>query len=853
MRYPTIDAPPKVNGTMHALEETDVFVFPTTVAQRGFWYLDGLDPGNPAYNIAVRFRLEGPLNQGALARAINEIIRRHESLRTAIKEVDGEPVQVVMPSLSIPLPVADLRSVPAADRHQRSEAMATEEARKRFDLSAGPLVRAGLLRLDEQDQVLLVTVHHIISDGWSIGVITRELGALYDAYCRGLDSPLDDLPLQYGDFAVWQERWLASSDLGGQLAYWTRRLSRLPLLEIAPDRPRPATWTSNGHIESTVLSRGLTTTLEEWARGRGHTFFMLAAAVLKVLIGRETGREDVFVGTLTAGRSRVELEPLIGPFINPLVLWTDLSGDPPFPELLTRVGETVIEALANQQVPFERVVQAIQPRRDPARHPVFQINFIYQRDFVRPVEAGGLSLTAIPSRSPGSIYDLNFFMVERADGWRASCEYNTDLYEPATVVRLLARFRTLLEGVAADPERRISQLPAKSAADREPEAAAAGSSPGSSRLSRPADAGPYVAPRDEIEARLARLWEDLLASDRISVTADFFDEGGHSLLAAKLIAQIERSFGKRLSLATLLQVPTIRSLAEHLRSERLTALRRQVFSLRAGGSQPPFLVQTSHPNTWRLLMRHLDPGQPLHGILLPEAISENDGPSVEELASNLVEAVREAVPNGPYYLGGWCRSGIIAYEMAQQLRARGEEVALVVLVDSYSPPYELSFRGLRALPIRLYFLAVKFCYYLAGIRDGQAGVIVDFIKRRMRSASESFRTRLGNWWSHGRDPRSPEVAEHPELSQYRLTDRYAPRPYTGRVVLFRTARFQTGRFRDPTLGWGELVGGGLEVHELPGNHHGVFQEPVVAMLARKLSPYLPRPAGPTDPRPLHSE
>lgn len=846
MRYPTIDAPPQVNGTMHASEEADVFVFPMTVAQRGFWYLDGLDPGNPAYNIAVRFRLEGPLNHGALVRAINEIVRRHESLRTVIREVDGEPVQVVMPSLSIPLPVADLRSVPAVDRHQRSEEMATEEARKRFDLSAGPLVRAGLLRLDEQDHVLLVTVHHIVSDGWSIGVITRELAVLYDAYCRGLGSPLDDLTLQYGDFAVWQERWLASGDLGGQLAYWTCRLSGLPLLEIAPDRPRPATWTSNGHIESTLLPRDLTTTLEQWARGRGHTFFMLAVAVLKVLIGRETGRQDIFVGTLTAGRSRVELEPLIGPFINPLVLRTDLSGDPPFPELLARVGETVIEALANQEVPFERVVQAVQPRRDPARHPAFQINFIYQRDFVRPEEAGGLSLTAIPSRSPGSIYDLNFFMVERANGWRASCEYNTDLYEPATVVRLLARFRALLEGVAADPERRISQLPAESPSDRE---RAVVPSTGGSRPARP-DARPYVAPRDEVEARLAKLWEGLVGSDRISVTADFFDIGGHSLLAAKLIAQIERSFGKRLSLVTLLQVPTIRSLAEHLRSERSIALRRQVFSLQAGDSRRPFVVQTSHPNTWRPLVRHLDPEQPMHGILLPEAISEDDWPSVEELASNLVEALREAVPNGPYYLAGWCRSGIIAYEMAQQLRARGDEVALVVLVDSYSPPYELSFRGLRALPIRLYFLAVKFCYYLAGIRDGRAAVIVDLIKRRMRTASEFLRTRLGGRWSHRRDPRSPEVTEYPELSQYRLTDRYAPRPYTGRVVLFRTARFQTGRFRDPTLGWGELVVGGLEVHELPGNHQGVFQEPVVAMLARKLSPYLPRPA---DPRPPSSE
>ncbi len=856
MKHTLIDAPSNLNSVHRsevtdadvlADDDADIFVFPTAVGQKGFWYLDRFDPGNPAYNIAVRFRLDGALNHDAMSRAINEIVRRHESLRTVVKELQGEPVQVVMPTVSIPLPVVDLRTIPASDRHPRSETLATEEARKRFDLSTGPLVRAALLWLEEQLHVLLVTVHHIISDGWSIGVFTRELGPLYDAYCRGLDSPLEDLSLQYGDFAVYQEHWLESGHLGGQLDYWKRKLSRLPSLEIPPDRPRRGFGAGNGHVESLVLSRILTNTLEAWSRGRGYTFFMLVVAALKVLISRETGRDDIFVGTLAAGRSRVELEPLIGLFINPLVLRTDLSGDPLFPGLLAQVSETILGALANQDVPFERVARAIRPGRgEHGREPVFRINFIYQRDFVKPLEAGGVELTAIPSRSPGAIYDLNFFLVERADGWRASCEYNTDLYNPATVIRLLARFRALLEGLAADPERRISQVPSESVVECEPGPLGAQPShwlgPDGSTALVPG-ATTYVAPRNKIEARLAEMWETLLGVNRISVMADFFDEGGYSLLAAKLLSMIECTFGTRLSLAALLQSPTIRGLAAQLHSDKRLSLARQIYSIRSGTSWPPFVVQTNQPDAWRKLARHLNPDLPLHGILLPEMTALSVGTDLEALAANLVEALQEAVPKGPYYLGGWCRSGIIAYEMARQLRERGAEVALVVLIDSYSPPYRRSFRGLKALPIRLYLLAERHHYYhLARIREGRSINIASFMRRQMRAVSESVKTLLGSWWSRRHNGRSDNSPDELERFINLLADRYVPKPYDGQVVLFRTEKFQRGRFRDLKLGWGNLVLGGLHVYELPGYHAAVFQEPVVAMMARELALYLPSTA-----------
>ena len=546
----------------------DVFVFPTSVGQHGFWYLDQFQPGNPAYNIAVRFRLQGRLRAEELERALNEIVRRHESLRTVFAVVDGVPVQVVSPRLSIRLQRDDLRGGPEKDRRQRAGAVAAEEARLPFDLTKGPLIRARLLRLDDEEHTLLVTIHHIVSDGWSIGVLTKELGALYDAYCRGLDSPLPELALQCGDFAVWQEQWLQSQDLNDQINYWTRRLANLPLLEIPPDRPRGPVQTFKGDIESILLPRELTDGLDSLSNREKATPFMLMLAAFQLLLQRCTGRNDVFVGTVLAGRSRVELEPLIGLFINPLVLRTDLSGDPPFLELLSRVRETVLQVFANQDVPFERVVDAVQPKRDPSRHPVFQINFLYQRDFVHPFHAAGLTLTAIPSASPGAIYDLNFFLVERAEGWRASFEYNTDLYQLSTIRRLLGQFQSLLEGIAANPACRISELPLTTSAVEREILSLPASQSAPPTVPAPSSAGltpsSYVAPRDPVEVRVAELWERLLGGNRISVTADFFDVGGHSLLAARLLAQVEKVFRKKLSLASLLQAPTIEAMAARL-------------------------------------------------------------------------------------------------------------------------------------------------------------------------------------------------------------------------------------------------------------------------------------------------
>ena len=836
MRPALIESPGKQTGAVNPWAG-EVFAFPATVGQQGFWYLDQIDPGNPAYNIAVRFNLKGPLQHAVLTQAINEVVRRHESLRTVVIEVDGQPVQVVAPVLTIAVPVVDLREVSAADRHARSEELTVLEARRRFGLSTGPLFRACVLQLDDLEHVLLVTVHHIISDGWSIGVISDEVGALYEAFCRGMPSPLKELPLQFGDFAVWQKQCLEGSHLDEQWTYWTTKLANLPLLEVTPDHSRPPVATSNGHIESRVLPRVLTDGLQALAGREGVTFFMLSLAVLKVLLARITGQYDIFAGTLVAGRSRVELEPLIGLFVNPLVLRTELSGDPPFRELLARVQTTVVEALAMQDLPFERIVQAVAPRRDPSRHPVFQINFIFQRDFVKPLQAADVTLTALPSRSPGAIYDLNFFMVERADGWRASCEYNTDLYESATVNRLLAQFQALMEGVLSDPARPISQVPMASPLDRESWMPAANgvahrrtSAP---RVAFEADASTYVPPRDEIEATLQEMWQRLLCVEQVSCTADFFDEGGHSLLIAKVLTETERTFGRRMPLGVFLQVRTIQGMRAFLRDERQRTARDQVLEIYAEGSRQPFII-VDMGTIYRKMLRRIDSDQRVLGLVMPELAQLPAQFAVEDIVKNLRSVMSEVRPSGPYLLGGWSHAGVIAFELARQLRESGEDVRCVILFDTNSPGYLRKFRGLKGLPGRLYTLGEKTLYHVSRLVRLKPSEAFTYTFERVRTTMAAWQLRFWRLWYRAANVPTSEHLNYSTAFQFMVVEDFHPQPSPVPLVLFRSHANQTGPFRDPHLGWDELALGGLDVYELPGNHGAMFAEPVVSELAEML-------------------
>ncbi len=455
----------------------DVLAFPASPAQEAFFYLEKLFPVHPAFNVPVRFRLDGALDVPLLKKAFDAVAARHEGMRTRFVEDDGHLLQIIEPVTHFPLPVTDLTHLSGDAQEAEVDRLGSLEARQHFDLSQDPLFRASLLALAPDRHILQITIHHSVADGWSIGIITDDLAEYYNAFLQDREPRLPDLPVQYADFTLWQKEFLEGPEIRPHLDYWKEKLRGYTELELPADRPRPANKSWDGDIVSHILPASMTEKVARLSREQGATMFHIFLAAFKAVASRYTGLDDIAIGTPVAGRTRAELEPVLGTFINTVILRTDLSGDPTFRQLINRVRDTATEAIAHQDLPFEQLVKALQPRRDPGRNPLFQINFTHQRDFVRPVSFGGARLTAFPSRSPGAIFDLHFFMVERSDGWRASCDFSRDLFDRETALRLLEHFETLLEAAATDPDRPLSTLPLLPAKEARTLAAWSGRSP----------------------------------------------------------------------------------------------------------------------------------------------------------------------------------------------------------------------------------------------------------------------------------------------------------------------------------------------------------------------------------------
>jgi len=428
--------------------------------QQRLWFLDQLEPDSPLYNVASAVRLTGALDVAALERSLNEIVRRHEVLRTTFPTVDGKPAQVIVPELAIPLPVADLSDRPHAHSDAYALGLATEEARRPFNLDQGPLIRVKLLNLSEEEHVVLLTMHHIVSDGWSTGVLVREMAALYEAFVRGRRSPLAELPIQYVDYAHWRREWLRGEVLESQMAYWRRQLAGTAgLLELPTDRPRPAVQSTRGRMRWFELPLTLHHDLVELSRREGVTLFMTLLAAFQTLLARTTGQEDICVGSPIANRRWAEVEGLIGFFVNTLVLRTDLSGKPSFREVLRRVRKVTLEAYAHQDLPFEMLVDELQPKRDLSHAPLSQVMFVLQNAPMQRLKLPGLTVSPLEVDSGTAKFDLALSVVEGEDGLSGTLEYSTDLFDGATIERMLGHFETLLEGVVADPDRPVWTLP----------------------------------------------------------------------------------------------------------------------------------------------------------------------------------------------------------------------------------------------------------------------------------------------------------------------------------------------------------------------------------------------------------
>jgi amino acid adenylation domain-containing protein len=453
---------PEIPPLLPAPRDQDL---PLSFAQERLWFLQKLDPESVVYNLQADVPLLGPLDLSALERALFELVRRHEPLRTCFEEREGRPVQVILAPSPVEVPLNDLTSLGEAERRREAERLATEEVRRPFDLQHGPVFRVRLLRLTPVEHHLLVTQHHVVTDGWSIALLVEEVLALYGAFAAGRPSPLPEPRLQYADFARWQREWLQGEVLERQLSFWRERLRGAPLmLELPTDRPRPPVESFRGANLTFELPRDLCGGLHALSRAEGVTLFMTLLAAFKVLLARHSGQEDVVVGTANGNRSLLETERMLGFFVNSIVLRTDLSGDPTVRELLALVRKTTLEAQAHGDLPFEKLVEELKPERDLSRSPVFQVLFVMQNT---PLEAlarkGGEGV--IGERGTAA-FDLSLYLMETEQGLTGTLEYSTDLFDLATIRRLQDHYRRLLEGMVADPGQRLSEMPFLSEEER---------------------------------------------------------------------------------------------------------------------------------------------------------------------------------------------------------------------------------------------------------------------------------------------------------------------------------------------------------------------------------------------------
>jgi len=433
---------------------------PLSFAQQRLWFVQQMDPGEVGYNMAFPRRLTGPLDPGALERAAGALVERHESLRTTFRSVAGSVAQVVRPAGDVRLPLVDLAGLPPEARERTLLRLADENARRPFDLERGPLLRLSLVRLSDGEHVLLHCMHHVVGDGWSMGVLFRDLFALYEAFSRCAASPLPPLPVQYADYAVWQRGWLTGEALERQLRWWKERLGGSPpVTELPTDRPRPAVVSGRGAVVRFEIPAEATRGLRSLARREGATLYMVVRAAADLLLSRWSGQEDLVVGSPIANRTRVELEGLIGFFVNTLALRTDLSGDPAFTELLGRVRETALGAYAHQDLPFERLVEEIAPERSLSHTPLLQAMFALQNVHGDNVPAPS-GLRVAPYRGPlrTARFDLELDLLEQGDELAGSLRFRTDLFDLSTMERFAAQYRTLLASLLESPQERCSRL-----------------------------------------------------------------------------------------------------------------------------------------------------------------------------------------------------------------------------------------------------------------------------------------------------------------------------------------------------------------------------------------------------------
>jgi len=531
---------------------------PLSYAQQRLWLLDKLEPNNPSYHMATAVRLRGSFSVAGLGWAVNQLVVRHETLRTNFVVRGGVPVQVVAEPAPLEIELVEVSAAAESTGREELQRLLSEEVERPFELATGRLLRVKVIRVGSAAHVVLITMHHIISDAWSMEIFVRELARLYEARVSGEPARLPELPVQYADYAVAQRDWLKGAVLEEQLGYWKQQLGEeLPVVELPLDHVRPAVQTFRGGRRRLSLTRETSEELKRLSRGEGATLFMTLLAGFKVLLHYYTAADEIIVGTPIAGRNQVEVETLIGCFLNTLVLRTELRGNPTFRELMGRVKEVALGAYAHQEAPFELLLGELQPERDLSRTPLFQVMFNLLNVTETEIRLPGLMLETMAPPDAGAKFDLTVYAFEKAGRLQFAFVYNRDLFEDATIARMVKCFQVLLAVIARHPEQSISSLinELPFVANRKMDRQAL------PKVSKQREPKEYLAPSTPAEKIVAEVWGEVLGIEQVGRNDNFFEIGGHSLLATQVISRVQETFEVEMPLRSLFEHPTLSAFA----------------------------------------------------------------------------------------------------------------------------------------------------------------------------------------------------------------------------------------------------------------------------------------------------
>jgi thioesterase domain-containing protein/acyl carrier protein len=820
---------------------------PLSFNQERLWLLDQLSAKSAAYNIPFALRLHGQLNIIALEQSFQTILRRHEILRTWFATQGDRFVQIVNDSPeNWSLTVEQLSlSLTQAEQEIAIAQLIQESAQKAFDLTADYPLRASLIQLTPTEHLLLITVHHIVFDGWSEGLFWQELASFYAALVEENPPPLSALPIQYADFAVWQRQWLQGDFLTALNAYWQSQLgTNLQALVLPTDYSAPAVPSGKSATYKLILPTSLTGELKQLSYKSGATLFATLLTAFKILLYTYTEQEDLFVCSPIANRNRPELKQLMGYFVNLLILRNNLSGNPSFKELLGKVSKTVSGAYAHQDFPLQQLVQDL----GLGQTSLSQVMFVLQNNAQTAPSLSGLTVEQLEVDNGTADFNLSLSVTERQGELIGVWKYNTDLFAAESITMMAKHWQIILEQIVVDLHKPINSLLVLDKRNRQQlRAKRAKNLLTSDRVcvceaslkdlaylkgnrTQSQSQTTISQPINALELRLTQLWSEILGNKQIQIQDNFFEVGGSSLLAFRLLKEIENFFEKKLPLSALLEAPTIEKLAKLIAKEGDTNSCSWLNPPKPNNSRPILFCIPPAGNSllgFANLVRHLGVDQPFY-VPQPLGLESDTTPHerVEDMAAHYIQEIQTIQPAGPYYLGGRCFGGIVAFEMARQLSQQGEKVALLALIDGGMPPNIYSqWRNAdgtkKAKSLAEYWQS--FAYF------SRRGQLLNILKYRSQQKLRKLKARFFPTPT----PVDSRMANVQKVFRAHMQARvnYSPASsYSGKITIFASGTLRL----DQQASWQELTTEPIDFHFVGGSHGTIDEEPYVGILAAKL-------------------